>query len=44
MLEYEDTITYSHLPIQFRNKPQFQTDHAPEQDIEELLVLKRKTD
>lgn len=42
LLEYEDTITYSHLPIQFRNKPQFQTDQAPEQDIEELLVLKGK--
>ncbi|KOP80077.1 sigma-54 interaction domain-containing protein [Cytobacillus solani] len=26
LIDYEETITYSHLPIHFRNKPQFKAD------------------
>ena len=28
LIDYEETITYSHLPIHFRNKPQFKSEES----------------
>lgn len=40
LLEHEDVIAFSHLPIQFRNKPSFKVDSAGTEDLEDLLIQK----
>jgi arginine utilization regulatory protein len=42
LMEHEDFLTYSYLPIQFRNKPQFQTETQTKMDRDDLLIQKGK--
>jgi arginine utilization regulatory protein len=42
LMEHEEILTYSFLPIQFRNKPQFQSERITKIDLDELLVQKGK--
>ncbi|MDP4164499.1 MAG: sigma 54-interacting transcriptional regulator [Bacillota bacterium] len=40
LLEYEETINFSHLPIQYRNKPHFKTDRESANQLDEMLIQK----
>ncbi|MDZ5472057.1 sigma 54-interacting transcriptional regulator [Bacillus sp. 31A1R] len=42
LMDQEETITYSHLPIQFRRKPQFQTGVNQTTELDDLLLQKGK--
>ncbi|UII55351.1 sigma 54-interacting transcriptional regulator [Cytobacillus spongiae] len=43
LIEHEDCISYSHLPIQFRNKPQFNEELKSLDVMEELFIHKGQT-
>jgi arginine utilization regulatory protein len=40
LMEHEEILTYSFLPIQFRNKPQFQSERNTKKDLDEMLIQK----
>jgi arginine utilization regulatory protein len=42
LMEHEEVISYSFLPIQFRNKPQFQLQHPNQLGFNEVLLPKGK--
>ncbi|HYK73845.1 MAG TPA: sigma 54-interacting transcriptional regulator, partial [Pseudoneobacillus sp.] len=42
LMEHEEVISYSYLPIHFRNKPQFQTDTKKNKELDDLLSQKGK--
>jgi arginine utilization regulatory protein len=42
LMEHEEILTYSFLPIQFRNKPQFQSENNTKKDLDELLIQKSR--
>jgi arginine utilization regulatory protein len=43
LMEHEEVLTYSFLPIQFRNKPQFQSEkNTKKKDLDELLIQKSR--
>lgn len=42
LMEHEEVLSYSFLPIQFRNKPQFQSETKTILDIDDLLIQKGK--
>lgn len=43
LMEHEEHLTYSCLPIQFRNKPQFQSETKNLGEMDDLLILKGRT-
>lgn len=42
LMDQEEVITYSHLPFQFRKKPQFNSAGSLSDDIDELLIQRGK--
>jgi arginine utilization regulatory protein len=42
LMEHEEILTYSFLPIQFRNKPQFLSEKNTKKDLDELLIQKSR--
>lgn len=42
LMDQEEVITYSHLPFQFRKKPQFNSADNLSDDIDELLIQRGK--
>ena len=42
LMEHEEQLTYSFLPIPFRNKPQFQSRTTTKNDLEGFAYSKRK--
>jgi arginine utilization regulatory protein len=43
LMEHEEILTYSFLPIQFRNKQQFQTERKSQIDLDEILIQNGRT-
>lgn len=42
LMDHEELISYSYLPIQFRNKSQFKSEKKEVMDIDDLLIQKGK--
>ncbi|GLB59631.1 sigma-54 interaction domain-containing protein [Cytobacillus sp. NCCP-133] len=42
LIDQEEAISYVHLPLHFRNKPQFKDEQSDTGKIEELLIHKNK--
>jgi arginine utilization regulatory protein len=43
LIDYEDMISYTHLPISFRNKPQFKDDFSSESNGSDFMITNGKS-